>query len=286
MNAVSLSRFPHHAWLGFGLEVPPAGTPLSICRRASTFGISIMLKGRRVARWIRRGHEVQWTATTGAVHFVPADEEYQTCVMKSDAGCDLYSFWIPREQLASWAASEGTDGPVEWKRIAVDDDPVLRPCMNRLARDAMAGWDADALRDDELARQLLLRIARLNGGEPPDWERDTGVFDAPTLRDLVVYIDEHLRNPPALGGMAAIVGLSPSHFAKKFRKSMGLSLHRFFNLRRVQAALEVLKDDSKPLAHVALDIGFSSQSHFTRTFNGLTGMTPGKYRRLFRRVVA
>ena len=285
MNAVSLSRSPHLSWVGFGLRVPPAGIPVSVCRRAKSFGISVMLKGRRSARWIHRGHEVKWKATTGAVHFVPADEEYQTCVMNSDAGCDLYTFWIPQNQFASWAASEGTDCPVEWKRIALEDDPVLRPCMNRLASDAMTGWDADSLRDEEAARQLLLRLAQLHSGKTPDWQKDSGVFDARRLTHLVVYIDEHLRTTPSLSDMATLVGLSPSHFAKKFRKSTGLSVHRFFNLRRVQAALDLLKDDTTPLSRVALDIGFCSQSHFTRLFSTLTGMPPGKYRRQFGRTV-
>lgn len=286
MNAVSLSRSPHLSWVGFGLRVPPAGIPLSVCRPAKSFGISVMLNGRRAARWIHRGHEVRWTATAGAVHFVPADDEYQTCVMQSDTGCDLYKFWIPQNQFASLAASEGADRPVEWKRIAVEDDLVLRPCMNRLASDAMTGWKADPLRDDEAARQILLRIAQLHSGKTPDWQKDSSVFGARTLAHLVVYIDEHLRTTPSLSDMAALVGLSPSHFAKKFRKSTGLSLHRFFNQRRVQAALDALKADTMPLAHVAFDIGFSSQSHFTRVFNDLTGMTPAKYRSLSKRVVA
>jgi len=45
-------------------------------------------------------------------------------------------------------------------------------------------------------------------------------------------------------------------------------------------------DHRRPLASVALDLGFSSQSHFTRLFSSLTGMTPAKYRKQFRPVTA
>ena len=41
----------------------------------------------------------------------------------------------------------------------------------------------------------------------------------------------------------------------------------------------MLSDDSTPLSHVALDLGFASQSHFTRLFSAGTGMTPGTYRK-------
>ena len=81
------------------------------------------------------------------------------------------------------------------------------------------------------------------------------------------------------------MGLSPSHFAKKFRCSTGLSLLRLVNRRRILASLDVLKDRSQPLAHVALELGFSSQAHFTYLFRSLTGMTPAKYQKQVRPTV-
>jgi AraC family transcriptional regulator len=82
-----------------------------------------------------------------------------------------------------------------------------------------------------------------------------------------------------LGEMGPLVGISPSHFARKFRQSTGLSLHRFVNLRRIQASFPLLRAREIPLAHVAIDLGFASQSHFTRLFSEQTGMTPAKYRK-------
>ncbi len=66
---------------------------------------------------------------------------------------------------------------------------------------------------------------------------------------------------------------------------MGLSLHRFINLRRIDRSLDVLKEGPDSLAGVALDLGFSSQSHFTRLWSSLTGMTPAKDRNQFKRTV-
>lgn len=285
MDTVKLLRSPHFSWIGFGLQVPPDGMPLRVHWRARSFGISVVLKGRRFARWIRRGNEVRWTAGTGAVHFLPADGECQTCLMNSDAGCELHSFWIPGDQLRSWTAAEGVDAPVEWHRIAADDDVVLRSCLTRLARVSAAGWGTQGIEEEEVARRLVLRLAELHGAHAPDWRVDRSVFDGRALGDFAAYVDEHLCCAPSLGDMAALAGLSPSHFARKFRHSTGLSFHRFVNVRRLQAALNLLKDDSTPLAHVALDLGWSSQSHFTRIFSDVTGMTPARYRRLYRQPV-
>jgi uncharacterized protein (DUF433 family) len=62
-------------------------------------------------------------------------------------------------------------------------------------------------------------------------------------------------------------------------------LHRFVNRRRILRSLETLKNDVS-LASVALDLGFSSQSHFAWIFSGLTGMTPANFRKSVKRTVA
>ena len=131
----------------------------------------------------------------------------------------------------------------------------------------------------------LLRLLQLSGRGVPEWHADGSVFDRRTLGQLVAYIDAHLKIAPCLSDMCLRVGISPSHFARKFRQSTGLSLHRFINRRRILSSFELLKDHSRPLADTALELGFSSQSHFTRLFSGLTGMTPAKYRKQVKRTV-
>lgn len=50
-------------------------------------------------------------------------------------------------------------------------------------------------------------------------------------------------------------------------------------MRRIRLAMVMLHDDSRSLAQLSLDLGFSSQSHFTRLFSGLTGMSPRRFQR-------
>jgi AraC-like DNA-binding protein len=54
------------------------------------------------------------------------------------------------------------------------------------------------------------------------------------------------------------------------------------NRRRIRASLDRLKSQTPPLAQVSLDLGFSSQSHFTRIFSGVMGISPAKFRRQYR----
>ena len=133
--------------------------------------------------------------------------------------------------------------------------------------------------------RLLLRLQELSNGGVPAWHLDASVFERAILQQLVEYIDMHLRLAPTLAAMALLAGLSPSHFARKFRQSTGVSLQRFINRRRVLASIPQLQANALSLAHIALALGFSSQSHFTRLFSDLTGMTPAKFRKQFRRTL-
>ena len=100
------------------------------------------------------------------------------------------------------------------------------------------------------------------------------------MRQIVANIDAHLTARYSLTDANDGSGLSPSHFAKKFRKSTGLSLNRFMNMRRVNASLDMLAARSVPLAQLSLNLGFCSQSHFTRLFRGVTGLTPHRFSRM------
>jgi AraC-like DNA-binding protein len=102
------------------------------------------------------------------------------------------------------------------------------------------------------------------------------------MRQIVERVDARLSAHPSLHDMSSGFGLSPSHFARKFRKSTGLSLNRFMNRRRIGLSLALLKTGTGPLSQLSLDLGFCSQSHFTRLFSGLTGLTPRQFRQAHR----
>jgi AraC family transcriptional regulator len=135
------------------------------------------------------------------------------------------------------------------------------------------------------ARALVLRLIELLGGYAPVWHEDRSVFPLAVISRIVEYIDSHTHRHISLVEIASLVGLSPSHCARKFRRTEGLSLERFVNRRRLAKALEVLRNSEAPLSRLALDLGFCSQSHFTRVFSSQTGLTPAKYRKQFKAIV-
>ncbi|WP_457831280.1 helix-turn-helix transcriptional regulator, partial [Staphylococcus aureus] len=69
--------------------------------------------------------------------------------------------------------------------------------------------------------------------------------------------------------------LTPSHFARAFRRSTGLAPHGYLMQLRLEEAKKLLLQPHLPLVDIALICGFGDQSHFTRVFGRLTGATPG-----------
>jgi AraC-like DNA-binding protein len=283
MDGARLSRFPHLSWLRFSVMATGSPRPLAVTRRGACHALSLTAAGRQDVRWITRGRERQWGEGVGTVHFLPADDERHTFLTRMSTDFVQRVILLPREHFHHCLMEEGCGPPCETCRLLVHDDTALQACIARLWAAGAADENALEGRCEEAARLLVLRITELTGGGRPDWHDDESVFEARELRHVVAVIDEQRRIEPTLADMAMLVGLSPSHFARKFRATTGLSLHRFINRRRIRASLERLKDQSQPLAHVALHLGFSSQSHFTRVFSGLTGMTPARYRKQFKR---
>jgi len=283
MDDCSLSQFPNYTWLGVATAAGD-GSRKYLPFRAVAHVATVVLSGRRQVRLIGPAIDTEWTETAGTVHFIPADGRRYTLVTKFDTACRTHRLLIPRGHLVDDETQAAAGG---LGRIVSHDDAGLRSCMTRLA--AFAATPAAAppaeggplATPDEAARALVRRLLHVNGGPAPRWHDEASVFDRCTLNRLVARIDERLQDPPSADDLSLLCGLSPHHFLRKFRGSTGSSLHRFVNRRRVQAAMAAMPDPAVPLAGMAIDLGFSSQSHFTRLFGALTGMTPARCRRHF-----
>jgi AraC family transcriptional regulator len=82
-----------------------------------------------------------------------------------------------------------------------------------------------------------------------------------------------------LEGLAREVGVSMFHLARVFKESTGMTVHAYLNQLRLRASLERLYDRRTDLSELALDLGFSSHSHFTDAFRRAFGAPPSVVRR-------
>ncbi|MBE3571712.1 MAG: PocR ligand-binding domain-containing protein [Moorella humiferrea] len=99
----------------------------------------------------------------------------------------------------------------------------------------------------------------------------------PPVEKVVAYINAHYRESISLEDIAAIVGLSPAHLSRLFKREMGRTVIEYLTLVRIEAAKRMLRE-GKTLEEVAAATGFSEVTYFSRVFKRETGVTPGTYR--------
>lgn len=94
------------------------------------------------------------------------------------------------------------------------------------------------------------------------------------LGRVIDYIETHLTEDISLSELALEAGLSKFHFSRLLKHAIGLTPHKYVLKRRIERATHVLQQGDLTIAQVAYKFGFADQSHFTRVFKQVKGITP------------
>jgi AraC-like DNA-binding protein len=78
-----------------------------------------------------------------------------------------------------------------------------------------------------------------------------------------------------------VAHVSAAHFSRQFRATFGESPHRYLQRRRVERAMELLRETERPVTEICFDVGFGSLGTFSRTFRAVVGESPSAYRARF-----
>jgi AraC family transcriptional regulator len=157
--------------------------------------------------------------------------------------------------------------------------PELRSWMLAVDAELKSGGVGGSLMVEALANVLAVHLIRHTTGAPRLPFSADGVLPRRKLRTVIEYITENLGGSLTLEQMAAVVHLSPYHFARQFKAATGLPPHQFVVARRVERAQRLLRADGElGLVDIALRVGFSDQSKFSFHFKRIVGVTPGRFR--------
>jgi AraC family transcriptional regulator len=138
---------------------------------------------------------------------------------------------------------------------------------------------ANRLYVDALGVVLLHELVHLERRRPRAEAPVRGGLAAWQQRIVFDYIEEHLSEQIPLATLAHLARLSPFHFCRAFKRSFGVSPHRYHTGRRVEQAKILLAARKDSMTKVALTVGFGETSSFTAMFRKFTGQTPSGYRR-------
>ncbi len=94
------------------------------------------------------------------------------------------------------------------------------------------------------------------------------------VQKVLDLIEDRPHDPPTLGELSLLAGLSRSYFSPVFKEVVGMRLQDYLSQARINKAKHLLSDINLTIKQVAYMVGFRDPDHFSRTFKKKTGMTP------------
>jgi AraC family transcriptional regulator len=263
-EGIAAARFRHRL---DDIDLPPLSNHLVVVHQGHASRVEERIEGRVARRHMFRG----------GVTIVPAG--VATEWRWEEAPETLHAYLSPAlvERVAAESGAE--PGGFEIVDALGVRDARIEQAGAALLAELKGGGLADKLYAESLASLLAVHLLREHSSLGPRNARKVaeasgGRLPARALRRALEYVEENLPRSMTQAEIAAAAGFSPYHFARAFRRSTGLSPHRYVIERRVERAKGLLLEGETPIAVVAREVGFADQAHLTRHVKALLGATP------------
>jgi len=274
-----MAPFLHLSWLDYPIGVGPPRIVASHTVRHVSHVVFLVTRGQATveSQFVAGTHRAHWSRED--VAYFPCDRREYTHSIESADGFQARVFCIPAEHLPLVGARPAPATSFTKLEARTFNDGPLAAFLHRLPS-CYDGQLREGAGDEIAGRNAVSRLHELTGHDCRGLAESERAFTPATMSRIVTYIDSHLRDGYPPEEIITEVGLSPSHFAKKFRHSTGISLQRFINRRRIRRSISLLRSETMALVDVANGLGFFSQSHFTRVFSDTVGIAPKQFQRL------
>ena len=209
----------------------------------------------------------EWQAARGSILAIGPDEPHSA--EPSRGGWTYRSFYPSPAVVAAALGSDVPDLP-RFDRPVIED-PELARTIERLHRQLECG----APHPDAEERLLILigKLVTRHGARAPETREDSAAGAVARAR---AFLEANPGAPIRLHDLSAVAGVSPFHLIRCFQREVGMPPHAWLTQLRANRARGLLLAGEAPTS-VAYRCGFSDQSHLTRTFRSMFGMTPGAY---------
>lgn len=124
---------------------------------------------------------------------------------------------------------------------------------------------------------LLLRYIPIENSTTPN--KNSNYYYINRMHNVLKYLEDNYKNQISLQQAADICNLSVYHFSRLFSNTIGQTFTKYINTLRINAAEELLTNDTLSISFIALDCGFESIRSFNRVFKSIKGVTPSEFRK-------
>jgi AraC family transcriptional regulator len=259
------------------LDRRPLGTRTEFTHRLSRHTLALHLEGANTQAALRYdgGAPVRIGSTLGQVMLIPAGHRLEGW---SDYPPQIRHVLLLLDPVLIGAEAQ-EDARLDKLEVPyrVDlADGIIASRMRALQTELDNPGLMGRLYADCLGSEIAVRIVRRHSTKAAPPAR--GGLTHRRLRRVQDYIEANLSGEITLADLAALAGVSNTHFCRAFHKSVGLASHQYVIRRRVERAKQLLAQSELPIAEIAVAVGFGDQSHLTSHFRRLVGTTPWRFR--------
>ncbi len=218
----------------------------------------------------RIGHRgTSWSADDGSILAV-SPEEVHTAEPRRDRGW-TYTAMYPTPDFVARAFSDEERGSTFFPEPIFHDDDLAKRIVStqRALMEPAPALDAEVMLLD-----VLRTLGERHGVRPTG--RGHLVTSSRAVRVARTYLNEHFTSPVKLAELASVCDVSPYHLVRSFRDAIGMPPHAYLTQIRSNHARDLILR-GVPVSTAAYRCGFADQSHLTRTFKRIFGVTPGAY---------
>jgi AraC-like DNA-binding protein len=203
--------------------------------------------------------------------FVVHPDEAHTGEAAQESGFTYRVFYPSLDVMRLACQSVGwSDVSLPFIREAVLNDPFLSKQLSALVKD-LAQPITNLEAETRTLAWLTQLIAHAGDARTMPFGRESRA-----VRMAREYLDAHVQANTSLLELAALVDLSPYHFARVFRQTTGFAPHAYLENQRIKRAKHLLRAGVS-IAEVGFLVGFAHQSHFTNRFRLHVGVPPGQF---------
>ncbi|MEL6259864.1 MAG: AraC family transcriptional regulator [Cyanobacteria bacterium J06626_6] len=161
------------------------------------------------------------------------------------------------------------------------EDPVIQQLALALKLEIQTGCLSGRLYGESLGTALAARLVQNYAVSKPLLSLEHAASSLPRsqLARVIDYMQANLARDVSIADLASLACMSTSHFSRSFKKSVGISPYRYLMQQRVEQAKQLLEQRSIPISIIALECGFANQTHLTKVFRQIIGVTPKAYQK-------
>ena len=263
-------------WDGIALDsftdVPAVSIP---DHEHPTHFLNLLTRGNIKAQWTMEGRSHSANNGPGTIYVLPAGTRDR--LTWSGPTTRIILVMEPRF-LARSLEHTARRGDLQLTTHWNLHDRHIQSLMLALYADLEDGSPAGPLYGESLGLALGIYLVRRYSAEnraTPDYR---GSMPTMRLSRTLEFIHQNLARDLRLWELAQIAGMSPNYFCELFKVSTGLSPYKYIMGCRIERAKQYLRDPKITLACAGVAAGFADQSHFTKVFRRIVGVTPMRFR--------